>query len=76
MAYSSFLRHTIECIALDVSEAEMASCLDATQSAVSRDCGRELPLSFLMKTLAPFTGLHDAAAFGDLDERDMQFLHE
>jgi hypothetical protein len=76
MAYSSCLRYTFNLIALDVSETEMLSIFDATQSAASRDCGRELHLSFLTKTFALCAVPHDAAAFGDLNEADMHFLHE
>ena len=76
MAYSCFLRYTLNLIALDVSETEMALCLDAAQSAASRECGRELPLSFMTKTFAAGVAPHDAAAFGDLNEADMHFLHE
>jgi hypothetical protein len=76
MAYSCFLRYTINLIALDVSETELALCLDAAQSAASRDCGRELPLSFMSKAFADCVAPHDAVAFGDLNEADMHFLHE
>jgi hypothetical protein len=73
MAYSCFLRYTLNLIALDVSETELALCLDATQSAASRDCGRELPLSFMSKAFADCVAPHNAA---DLNEADMHFLHE
>jgi hypothetical protein len=71
MAYSFFLRYTFSRIALDVSETEATSCFDATHVAATRDCRRELPLSFLTKS---FALSHDAAAFGDISETDMQFL--
>jgi hypothetical protein len=76
IAYSCFLRYTVDLIALDVSDIEMALCLDAAQSAVSRECGRELPLLFLTKPVGDFKELHGALALGDFNETDMQLLHE
>ena len=76
LAYSCILTHIVNAIAVDVSETEMSSCLDATQSAVSQECGRELPLSFLTKCFAASAVPHDAASLNDLNEADMQFIHE
>jgi CheY-like chemotaxis protein len=75
-AFSCVLTHIADLIALDVSEAEMSSCMQATRLLASQECGRELPLSFLSKHSVTSGLSRDAAFASDVNEADMQFLHE